>query len=66
MYSRNIIECIKALYSDADFAKHLLLKPERHYKQNNRNQRVYHDMHTGEWWWQVQVNNDSVLSGLVY
>jgi hypothetical protein len=55
MYSRDILECIKALYSDADFAKHLLLKPERHYKLNDRNQRIYDDMYTGEWWWQVQV-----------
>jgi hypothetical protein len=55
MYSRNVLECIKALYGDADFAKHLRFKPERHYKYNDRSQRVYHDMFTGEWWWQVQV-----------
>ena len=61
MYSRDILECINALYSDADFAEHLLLKPERHYKHNDRNQRVYHDMHTGEWWWQVQVRRQSLI-----
>jgi hypothetical protein len=55
MYSRDILECIKALYSDADFAEHLIFKPERHYKNSNRSQRVYHDMYTGEWWWHVQV-----------
>jgi hypothetical protein len=56
MYSRDILECIKALYGDAEFAEHLLFKPERHYKHSDRKERVYHDMHTGEWWWQVQVN----------
>jgi hypothetical protein len=54
MYSRNLLECIKALYSDADFAAHLLFKPERHYT-HDRKHRVYHDMYTGEWWWHVQV-----------
>ena len=55
MYSRDILECIEALYSDADFANQLVFKPERHYKNSDQNQRIYHDMHTGEWWWQVQV-----------
>jgi uncharacterized protein YigE (DUF2233 family) len=55
MYSRDILECIKALYGDGDFAKDLLFKLERHYRRKDRNQRVYHNMHTGEWWWQVQV-----------
>ena len=67
MYSRDILECIKALYGDADFAKHLLFKPERHYTDNDMKRRIYHDMHTGEWWWQVQVrmsmsHSDSVFN----
>jgi hypothetical protein len=54
MYLRDIVECIKALYSDADFVKELIFKPERHYTHDGK-QRLYHDMNTGEWWWEVQV-----------
>ena len=55
MYSRNIIECIRALYSDTKFSEHLVFRPERHYDKNNGGQRYYHDLYTGEWWWQMQV-----------
>jgi hypothetical protein len=55
MYSRNVVECIRALYGNPKFAEHLIFKPERHYDHDNARQRHYHDLHTGEWWWQMQV-----------
>jgi hypothetical protein len=55
MYSRNVIECIKALYSSAEFAPYMIYRPERHYKWGNGSERHYHDMHTGDWWWEMQV-----------
>jgi hypothetical protein len=57
MYSRDIIECIKALYGSAEFAPHMIYKPERHYGRANGDERHYHDMHTGDWWWEMQVGN---------
>jgi hypothetical protein len=55
MYSRNIVECVKALYGNAKYAEQMIFKPERHYDKDNGRQRHYHDLHTGEWWWQMQV-----------
>ena len=55
IYMRGILECIQALYGDAEFAQHLIFKPERHYTLEEPRQRLYHDMHTGCWWWEVQV-----------
>ena len=55
MYSRNVVECIKALYSSSKFAEHMVFRPERHYDSDNGHQRHYHDLHTGDWWWQMQV-----------
>ena len=60
LYSRNVIECIKALYGDAEFSKHLVFKPERHYKSADKKQRIYHELHTGDWWWEVQVSYETV------
>lgn len=52
----NIISCIKALYGDAAFAPHLIFQPECHYEiLGNQHCQLYHDMHTGDWWWEVQV-----------
>ena len=57
VYYRNILDCVKALFGDPQFAKCLKYAPERHYiKDDDGNtSRVYHEMYTGEWWWQTQV-----------
>ncbi|KAH7903744.1 hypothetical protein BJ138DRAFT_1020140, partial [Hygrophoropsis aurantiaca] len=54
VYFRDIIQCVKALYGDPEFAQHLVFSPERHYADENQTQRLYHDMHTGKWWWKKQ------------
>jgi Plavaka transposase len=54
-YHRNIIECIRTLYSDPEFARDMVFVPERHYTDCERTCRVYSEMHTGDWWWAVQV-----------
>lgn len=56
LYSRDIIQCIRALYGDATFAPHLIFVPECHYDDNDRTTRLFHDMHTGRWWWDTQVS----------
>jgi hypothetical protein len=55
VYFRDIIECIKALFSDPDFAPYMIHAPERHYTDDTCTMRMYHDMNTGEWWWSTQV-----------
>jgi Plavaka transposase len=55
LYSRDIIACIKALYGNPEFAPHLVFAPERHYADDDKTIRLYHEMHTGKWWWETQV-----------
>ncbi|KAF9477316.1 hypothetical protein BDN70DRAFT_838060, partial [Pholiota conissans] len=54
IYSRDVLECIKALYSDPQHARYLVFAPERHYADADKTQRLYRDMHTGKWWWDTQ------------
>ncbi|KAJ7467312.1 hypothetical protein B0H11DRAFT_2159568 [Mycena galericulata] len=54
LYSRNIIECVRALWGDSDFAPYLFVAPERHYIDKDKTIRMYHNMHTGKWWWSTQ------------
>jgi Plavaka transposase len=56
LYRRDVVECIKALYGDPEFAPHLIFKPERQYVDDEREVRMYGDMHTGDWWWHTQVS----------
>jgi hypothetical protein len=55
VYCRDIIECVRALYGDPEFAPYLVFQPERHYTDQDKTERLYHDLHTGQWWWQTQV-----------
>jgi hypothetical protein len=56
-YFRDVLECIRAIYGDPEFARDLIFAPERHYVDHERTQRVYNEMHTGDWWWSIQVRH---------
>ncbi|KAF8261595.1 hypothetical protein EI94DRAFT_1780209 [Lactarius quietus] len=55
VFYRNIIQCIRALFADPDLSPHLIFTPEWHYADEDKEERIYHDMHTGSWWWSTQV-----------
>lgn len=57
VYFRNVLACVRALYSDESFAPYLVFAPERHYTNNDRTNRLYHDVYTGKWWWTTQVSD---------
>ncbi|EIN05577.1 hypothetical protein PUNSTDRAFT_74727 [Punctularia strigosozonata HHB-11173 SS5] len=61
LFSRDIIQCIKDLWGNPEFASILVFQPEKHYTDDTRTTQLYHDMHTGQWWWntQEQVENDN-------
>jgi hypothetical protein len=54
LHFRNILACIRSIYSDPEFAQDLAVAPERHYADQER-RTVYSEMYTGDWWWAVQV-----------
>ncbi|CDO77773.1 hypothetical protein BN946_scf185041.g5 [Trametes cinnabarina] len=54
MYARPILECILSLYCDIEHSRYLCFAPERHYADSDKTVRLYHNLHTGEWWWMVQ------------
>ena len=55
VYYRDILVCIRALFRDPEFAPYLVFLPEKHFTDNTKSARLYHDMHTGKWWWSTQV-----------
>ncbi|KAG2153819.1 hypothetical protein DEU56DRAFT_725961 [Suillus clintonianus] len=63
VFYRDIIECIKALYGDPDFADFLIFAPERHYADEDHTVWLFHDMHTGKWWWDTQMLLDQRRPG---
>ncbi|KAJ3562007.1 hypothetical protein NP233_g9840 [Leucocoprinus birnbaumii] len=53
-YSRDVVECIRALWRDPQFQAELIVEPERQYADEDETIRMFHDMHTGKWWWNTQ------------
>ena len=56
-YCRDVLECIRSLFGDAQYAEDLVFAPERHYTSHERKSRLYHEMYTCDWWWTIQVCN---------
>lgn len=56
-YTRDALECIQTLWRDPDFEDDLILEPERQYADPDCSVRMYHDIHTGNWWWNTQVSH---------
>jgi hypothetical protein len=54
---RDVMKCIRAIYGDPQLSQDLVFAPERHFTSEERTCRVYNEMHTGDWWWKVQVSN---------
>ncbi|KAG2054209.1 hypothetical protein BDR06DRAFT_1050430 [Suillus hirtellus] len=63
IYYQDVLECIKALYSDPDFVDYLVFTPECHSTDDNEMVRLYSDMHTGKWWWNTQKKLDKQWPG---
>ncbi|KAG1773500.1 hypothetical protein EDD22DRAFT_976106 [Suillus occidentalis] len=55
VYCRDTLECVRTLYGDPEFAPYLVFVPEQHYTDQDETDRLYHDLHTGKWWWQTQI-----------
>lgn len=58
IFHRNVLDCIAEIYGRHDLTPYLKFKPERHYVDADMTLRIYTDMHTGKWWWEVQVSTD--------
>ncbi|TEB18734.1 hypothetical protein FA13DRAFT_1758436 [Coprinellus micaceus] len=54
VYFRDVEACIHALFADPRLAPHLKHAPEKHFADEEKVVRIYHDIHTGEWWWSTQ------------
>ncbi|KAH8978805.1 hypothetical protein EDB86DRAFT_3067224 [Lactarius hatsudake] len=62
-YFRDILQCIRTLYGNPEFARDLVFAPERHYTDHERTCCVYSEIHTGDWWWAVQTSLEAHQPG---
>lgn len=54
-YHRDIIQCVRVLYGNPELTPFLAHAPEKHYTSPDKKTRIYSEMNTGKWWWNLQV-----------
>lgn len=56
LWFRNPVECIADLISNSAFDGSISYVPERVYADSSGKSRIYDEMWTADWWWDVQVS----------
>ena len=62
LWMRDPIECVKELLGNPAFRKWMSFVPERVYADENGTNRIYDEMWTADWWWEIQVGVTNFLS----
>lgn len=52
---RNPVDIVKDLFGNPTYCDKMHFAPERQWVNDNKDERIYNEMKTGNWWWRVQV-----------
>lgn len=59
LWKRNAVDCVRELMGNPLFRDCIRYAPEKHYADHAGKTRIYGNMWTGNWWWDVQVSRAS-------
>lgn len=62
-FYRNVLDCVRYLLRQIAYQDDLVYAPRREFDADG--ERIYAEMHTADWWWDVQVQRPSLLYGNV-
>ena len=62
-FYRNVLDCVRYLLRQIAYQDDLVYTPRREFDHND--ERIYVEMHTADWWWDVQVHRPNLLCGIV-
>ncbi len=57
LWYRDPVECIAELFSNPSFNDSIAYSPERVYADKAGKNRIYDEMWTADWWWNIQVSS---------
>ena len=55
LWYRDPIECIKELIGNPMFCNSIAYRPQRVFTSSRGTKRIYNEMWTADWWWEMQV-----------
>ena len=55
LWFRDPVECVRELLSNPAFVEFVSYAPERVYSDSEGKERIYDEMWSADWWWDMQV-----------
>ncbi|KAG8938404.1 hypothetical protein FRC04_008939 [Tulasnella sp. 424] len=62
LWLRDPVECVRELMGKASLQDSMVYRPARVYTGEDRQTRVFEEMWSAEWWWEIQVSHFSLRS----
>jgi Plavaka transposase len=56
IHHRDVIEAVRSLFGDPSLSQHLVTAPQKVFSDQERENRIYSEMWTSQWWHVVQVS----------
>lgn len=56
LWLRNPVECVQELMGKVSLRESMVYSPARIYTGGDRQTRIFEEMWSGDWWWDVQVS----------
>ena len=66
LYYREVIECVKYLWGNPLFSGHMDFIPRREYAGEEKTERLYNEMMTGDRAWSLQANLFILIRAYLY
>jgi hypothetical protein len=63
-FYRNIIDCVRYLITQIAHKDSMAYAPVKEYDQVGA--QLYSEMHTAQWWWEIQVNSTTRSRGMLH
>ncbi len=57
LWHRDPVECVKELMGNPAFRDLLVYAPEQAFRDEEGTNRIFDEMWTGDWWWDMQVSH---------
>ncbi|KAI0665395.1 hypothetical protein C8Q78DRAFT_986640 [Trametes maxima] len=55
LWMRDVVDCIRELMGNPAYCDSIRYRPERQYADAEGKTRVYRNIHTADWWWNLQL-----------
>ncbi|KAG8735173.1 hypothetical protein FRC10_010905 [Ceratobasidium sp. 414] len=67
LWKRDVVEIVEMLIRDRRFMRYMRFAPEKHWSSEDRVERIYNEMWSGEWWWRLQtiLGNGATIAPII-